>query len=176
MKLNFIIKIFLSSIIFSNIFLTRIFAQTSTPEVSPVSYSTTIIEDNTTNLNDKVIDESTYEFQGEIKKITDTRLSIESDDDVLKEVMITDDVSIKRNNKDAEFQDLQIGDQVTLLIKNTNNELISIDAISQSTLNAISVGGLVLLIIILLALAIFVSKIRESTKSAKLPRSNDELR
>lgn len=85
-------------------------------------------------------------IEGEILRIDDHRVILETRNKEIKELTVPSGVRIKKNNNDAEYKNLQPGDRV-ILMQNSNGEVISAEATSAPLVDS---GNIILPILLLL--------------------------
>lgn len=86
------------------------------------------------------------QIEGEILRIDDYRLIIETPNKEIKELTVPTGVRIKKNTHDSEYKSLQPGDKV-LLTQNSNGEVISLEATAAPLVDS---GNIILPVLLLL--------------------------
>lgn len=99
----------------------------------------------------------TTQIQGEILRIDDHRIIIETPNQEIKELTVPSGVKIEKNNVDSAYNNLSPGDNITLT-QNSNGEVIAVKASSPPLFNLENIALPLLLLLIPLSVLILALK------------------
>lgn len=98
-------------------------------------------------------------IEGEILRIDDHRVILETKNNQIKELTVPTGVKIERDERESEYKNLQPGDRV-ILIQNNNGEVISVESTSAPIVNLENIILPILLLLVPLTILALILKMK----------------